>query len=519
MENKNKNKGKNNPVIPILQTIFILTIICLQIKVCIVYWYGTTDYIKYFNAYIGLIKVGVIIHIVYKMQNTAYKLFWMVFIALCQIPGLLCYLAFGSLEVPKNVMAKINKENLEMKKHLKIDEKIYGELKDLDKQKYYQARLISKTTDMPLYKNSAVEFLDSGEKYFENMIQDISKGEKYIFLEWFSIIEGAMWDKLYSVLKQKNSEGVKVYLIYDGMIPMEKRPKDLINNLEQAGIKYQIFNPISINLNSYLNHRNHKKIVVIDGIVAYTGGINIGDQYVNLYAKHGHWKDNGVKISGEAVKNYIALFVNTWNLSANNNKLEYNQYITKETINENIGQGYVLPFNDGPDNKNNPATNVYMQMINMAKDYVYIMTPYIALDNEFIGCLINSARCGVDVRIILPHIPDKKIVHSVTHSFYSILLEAGVKIYEYGPGFIHSKTIVVDDELAIVGTINLDYRALYYHYECANWMYKTGIEKAVKEEFLTTQNKCIEMELNEWKKKRGFKNHLDKVLITIAPLI
>lgn len=513
------NKNKNSPIMPILQIIFILIIICLYIMVCFIYWNGTADYIKYFSAYIEIIKVGVIIHIIYKMQNTAYKLFWMTFIALCPIPGLLCYLAFGSLEVPKNIMKKTNEENLEMEKHLKIDEKTYDELKDIDKQKYHQAMLLSKTTDMPLYKNSDVEFLDSGEKYFEHMLQDISKAKKYIFLEWFSIIEGTMWDKLYSLLKQKTAEGLEVYLIYDGMIPSEKRPKNLKINLEKAGINYQKFNPISININSYINHRDHRKMVVIDGLVAYSGGINIGDQYINLYSKYGHWKDNGVKTSGEPVKNYIAMFVNTWNLSTKNSKLEYNHFITKETNNISTGQGYVLPFNDGPDNKNNPAINVYMQMINMAKNYVYIVTPYIALDNEFIGCLINSARCGVDVRIILPHIPDKKFVHSVTHSFYSILLEAGVKIYEYGPGFVHSKTIVVDDELAIVGTINLDYRALYYHYECANWMYKTGIEKAVKEDFLTTQNKCIEIELNEWKKTRGLKNHLDKALITIAPLI
>lgn len=516
---KNKNIHKGLPFVGITQITLLIILICIQAKLCYMYWQGTHITIQYLNIVIEIFKILIIFHIIFKLKSPPYKALWILLIAILPVPSMILYLIIGDTEIPKSIKSKLNDESTKSKKYLKWDNEINDNLFELNKHMYNQSYFLSKTTGLPLYKNMGIEYFDVGEKFFEALLEDIKNAKKYVFFQTFTVVEGKMWDRLYDLLKQKIDEGIQVYLIVDGMIPKEKQPKNLKKRLEVVGIKYQLFNPLSININSYINHRDHKKMVVIDGKIAYNGGLNIGDEYINLYAKLGHWKDTGIRMMGEVASSYTAMFIRTWNLCVKDNGLDYNNFIVKEFENSEILDGYILPYCDGPDNNSRPAKNSYIQMINTAKRYIYITTPYIAVDNEFINSLINSAKSGVDIRIITPYIPDKKLVHKVTQSFYHVLLESGVKIYEYKPGFIHSKSMVIDDELAVIGTINLDYRSLYFHYECANWIYKTGIESILRDDLLKTQEVSNEIKLENWEKRGAFKVLLDKILITFAPLI
>ncbi|MEG1009926.1 MAG: cardiolipin synthase, partial [Clostridia bacterium] len=367
-----------------------------------------------------------------------------------------------------------------------------------------------------LHTCESIKYFDLGEKYFDNMLNDIKNAKKYIFLEYFIISKGKLWDELFCILKEKVKEGIEVYIITDEIGSIVRYPKNFKNDMKKYGIHLNIFNPITPVITSYINYRDHRKITVIDGEIAYSGGVNIGDEYINKEIIHGHWKDTGIRITGSAINNYVIMFISSWNLY-NKIQLSINKYINH---NNNISStGYIIPYCDGPNDKEKPAETIYMNVINTAKDYVYITTPYLILDNEMITSLKNAAMSGVDVRIITPHIGDKWFVHAVTRSFYSELLEAGVKIYEYKPGFIHSKTFVSDDEVSIIGTINLDFRSLYLHYECASYTYKTGVESDVKNDFILTQNKSIEININESKYNSFINKIIYSILRLFAPIM
>lgn len=512
-------KKKARPISTTIKLILAIALVCFQVKICYAQLYGTDIIIRYFNISLGIAKFIVVLYIINKFQSPSYKLLWIIAMVFFPIPTFILYLILGDTEIPQSYKRKLDEENKRKLEFLKKDDKVYDELKKIDKIRYNQANYLSKTTGLPLYRNSSIEYYNIGEKYFEAIMEDISNAKEYIFIDIFSISEGTMWNKFFELLKQKKSEGVRIYLITDDMINSERYPEKFKEKLNKAGIEYRLFNPISLHINSYLNYRDHRKIIVIDSKIAYTGGINIGDQYINLYPKFGHWKDVGVRIVGEAVQSYIVLFISMWNSSSDDNKLSYKSYINMIEETKGSGKGYIMPYCDGPENISNPAQNLYIQVLNTAKDYVYITSPYLILDNEVVTALVNSAKSGVDVRIIIPFIPDKPFVHRVGKSFYNILLESGVKIYEYKPGFIHAKVFVSDDELSLVGTINLDFRGLYFHYECGNWIYKTGIESNIKEDFLKTQEKCMEITLKDWEKRSPDQKLLDKILITFSPLL
>ncbi len=516
---ENIYKKKVRVVATTIKTICAILLVYLQIKICQVELNGSSTGLLYLNLAIELLKLTLIVHIIYKVKSPVYKLLWVILIVFFPVITAILYLIFGNPEMPEKFKKKVNEEQKNSQKYFTFDNTIYNELKDIDVLKYNQTNYLTKTTGLPLYRNEHIEYLDSGEKYFEQILEEISKATKYIFLEYFSISEGALWDNIFVALKQKVSKGVKVYLITDDMINSEKYPKDFKKKLNEAGIEYRLFNTLTININQYLNFRNHRKLTVIDGKMVFTGGPNIGDEYINIYKKYGHWKDAGIKIVGESVLSYIVNFIRMWNICNEHKKLEYTDFIYNNKKENNIRKGYIFPYFDGPDNDRNPSEKIYIQLINTAKDYLYITTPYLILSSEIVTALVNSAISGVDIRIITPYIPDKALVHLATRSFYQVLLEAGVKIYEYKPGFIHSKIFVTDDLLATVGSVNLDFRGMYFHYECGNWIYNTGIELVIKEDFFKTQDKSIQINLEDWNKRGLMKKFSDKLLITFSPLI
>lgn len=512
-------KKKVRLISTIIKFVAVIILIYIQIEVCKMQWNGSNNNIRYLSLTVEVVKLILLLHIVYKLQSPSYKLLWLIIVMIFPIPAGILYIVFGNTKIPVSLQKKEDEEYKETEKYLNFDNKIYDEIRSKDKIRYNQIKYLSQTTGLPVYRNSKIEYFDTGEKYFESLLKDMSKAKNYILMEYFSISEGTLWNSILNILRQKSSEGVKIYIITDDMINSEKYPKNFKRNLEEAGIEYRLFNPLTIMINRYINYRNHRKIVVIDGSIAYTGGLNVGDEYINVHLKFGHWKDTGVKTEGESVLSYILIFLRTWNVCNENKKLDYKNFIDNKLKDDEIGKGYIMPYYDGPDNTSNPAQNLYIQMINTAKDYIYITTPYLVLDDNLVTALVNSAKSGIDIRIITPFIPDKPLVHLVTRSFYQILLESGVKIYEYKPGFIHSKIVVSDDELAVVGSINLDFRGLYFHYECGNYIYKTGTETIIREDFINTQKKCIEIRLDDWKKRGVAKKVSDKLLITLAPMI
>lgn len=509
-----KNIGENI-INNLIKLIILLIGLILQIAF-IMFVYGATNTIANYAAIIfEMIKFLSIIYIIYKPVNESYKIIWIILLMFIPILGFTAYMLWGNNKTPKKLKQRILREKKKIQKVLDENEEIAKSIKSKSRKK--EVDFLKNTTEYPVYYNESTEYFEVGDKYYEQLKKDLVNAKKYILLEFFIISTSKMWDEIYEILKQKSKENVKIYLIYDALGSLLKKPKNLKQQLEEINVNVLAFNPLTPVIRSYINYRDHRKIVVIDGKIAYTGGINIGDEYINVNSRLGHWKDCGAKITGESVKNFIVIFFKLWNLYSKNH-INYKSYIDEiEPTTKN--NSYILPFSDDPLNKKNPSQNTYINIINNAKEYVYITTPYLILDRETNQALINASLSGVDVRIITPHIPDKKLVNACTKSFYEQLLKSGIKIYEYKPGFIHSKIIVSDDDVAYLGTANLDYRSFYLNYECGIWIHKTKTELKIKKDFLDTIENCIEIKLEVWEKRNIDIKILEALLRLISPLL
>ena len=409
-----------------------------------------------------------------------------------------------------------------MKNALPPDPLMLQQLKEENPRAAHQAHYIQNKAFCPPCRHTFTEYLPSGEQKFERLKEELVKAKRYIFLEYFIIQEGIMWDTVLEILKEKVKQGVDVRVIYDDVGSLTTLPYHYERKLE-AGIACCVFNPFVPVLSARLNNRDHRKILVIDGYIGFTGGINLADEYINAYPKHGHWKDSAILLKGDAVWNLTVMFLSLWEYIRGVDE-DYDRYrplpeeLAAVRVPDEQG-GYVQPFADSPLDNEAVGESVYLNMINQAMDYVYITTPYLILDNEMITALGTAAKSGVDVRIITPHIADKWFVHAVTRANYEALVEDGVRIYEYTPGFIHAKTFASDDELGVVGTINLDYRSLYLHFECGTWLYRTPSVLAVKEDFLKTLEVCREITYEDCRKVSKLRLFGRAVLRVFAPLM
>lgn len=328
-----------------------------------------------------------------------------------------------------------------------------------------------------------------------------------------------MWNSILEILEEKVKQGVEVRLIYDDMGCMFTLPYQYDKKLREKGINACVFNPFAPVLNSGFNNRDHRKICVIDGYIGFNGGINLADEYINEYEKYGHWKDTAVILEGDAVWNLTVMFLSVWNYIHGTTE-DYEKYRPNVYQKEKFSaDGYIQPYMDSPLDDETVGENVYFNLINNAKDYVYITTPYLIIDNEMMTALSTAAKSGIDVRIITPYVPDKWYVHAVTRAHYEALTENGVKIYEYTPGFIHAKTFVVDDSYSVVGTINLDYRSLYLHFECGTWMYQTDCVMQMKEDFLKTLEVCQPVTLEDCRRVKWYRKIGRSILRIFAPLM
>lgn len=477
------------------------------------------EYFVYFYAVYVLFSIAAVLDIINSRRNPAYKIAWLVPVLLLPYFGVFIYAIFGHLYVRrsfKSRMTETEKKEIEAIKKTLPYLDIETELKDDDAK--IQSTYLKNYAILPLVKNSSSKYLPLGEDMFEEMKKELRKAEKYIFMEYFIVEEGKMWNEILEILEEKAADGVDVRFMYDDFGCLFKLPRGYDKELEKKGIKTCVFNPLVPVLSSIFNNRNHRKITVIDGKVAFTGGANLADEYINEVERFGHWKDTSIVMYGDVAWGFTLMFLSLWDFSRGEDK-DYSSYYPEKKYEIKDASGFYQPFSDTPFDDESVSNTVYLNLINRAKHYIYITTPYLVIDNTLMEALCAAAKANVDVRIQTPHIPDKWYVHSVTRSNYDQLIEAGVRIFEYTPGFIHSKTFVVDDLYAIVGTINLDYRSLYLHLECGVWMYKSETVKQVLDDFIEVQQVCKEVTLEDTKKVGWWRHLARAILNTLAPLM
>jgi cardiolipin synthase len=420
----------------------------------------------YIYALFAGLSVIFAVSILNRSFNPAYKISWLLVVLVIPFAGPIFYLMFGRRYFSKKQIRKLQKLHQDTVHQLQRNyREITMDNPDVVKTSHY----ITRVTGLPGWENTESDLLTPGERFFEVFMEELKKAKKFIFLEYFILEDGYMWQSIKEVLEQKVEEGVDVRLLYDDFANVNRVGISFKKDLQKKGIKVINFNPYRPRLSMVINYRDHRKITVIDGNVGFVGGINLADEYINRTKKFGYWKDASIVLRGAAVWNLTYLFMEMWQTSSKD-VFDYELYYPTETY---PTDGFIQPFGDGPHDAHQSIEMVYMQIINNAKRYVYVSTPYLIIDNEIATALRLAALSGVDVRIMMPHVPDKKLVYLISKSYYPELMRAGVKIYEYLPGFMHAKMIVSDDEVAMIGTANLDYRSFYLHFEVSCYLYRT----------------------------------------------
>lgn len=428
--------------------------------------------------------LGVLLYLINRDELPEMKLLWLAILLLLPHLGAFLLLLISGNSTGKRYCSHYKQAQLQTDTYLQQTDSI-NRLERISMDAMLQARYLYNAAGMPCWEETDTTYYPTGEDFFQALLRDLEQAETFIFLQYFLLQEGVMWDAVHSILRKKAKQGMQVYVMYDDLGCIALLPPGYFKQLQAEGIHCipsQKFNAIFTYVH---NNRDHRKIAVIDGKIGYTGGINLTDEYINVVQKFGHWKDTAVRLEGAAVKNLSALFLAHWN-AQRGELLDPADYLNVQT--SAPSQGFVVPFGDGPAPiyPDEVGKNVYINMATSAKDYLYITTPYLICDRALLSALGLAAKKGVDVRLITPHIPDKKTIYLMTRSNYKKLMDDGVKIYEYTPGFIHAKTFLSDDRYGVCGTINLDYRSLVHHFECGMWMFDTDCISAMKEDFLQT---------------------------------
>ena len=465
-----------------------------------------------------VVSVLVVLYIVSKRDKGAYKTLW-VFLILCfPILGGLLYLIVTCQSATRVMRRDIQKAQEKTRQLYSMPGDDYEEAEKRTGSHFPQVRYLQNYVGYSVYANTRTTYLCPGEQFHKALLTQLEKAEHYIFLEFFIVQEGVFWDSILEILKRKASQGVKVRLIYDDLGCFFMLPTDFVKQMEHSGIECAIFNPFRPLLTVKQNNRDHRKIVVIDGKVAFTGGINLADEYINAKEKYGHWKDSAIMLEGKSAWSFTLMFLEMWQIckGCDEDIASYNPW--QFTPCDVEPDGLVLPYADSPMDNENVGEHVYLQILNEAKDYVYINTPYLIVDDSMVSALCLAAKRGVDVRIVTPHRWDKWLVHMTTRSYYRELIRAGVKVYEYSNGFLHAKSFVSDDIIGTVGTTNLDFRSLYLHFECGTWMYGSRAVMQIKRDFLNTLPVCQQIEEKDCAKYLTSKL-LQEILRLFAPLM
>ena len=492
--------------------------IIFQVGVMVAALYYFRDTYAQVHTFFTALSIITVLYIINQDGSSAFKIAWILPIVFLPLFGIPLYILFGKKRIPERKLERVSGMYLRYKAAMAPLLSESGDEPAMDEDARLQSAYLEKCASSPRFTQTETTYYPLGDVMFPAMLEELEKAEKYIFMEFFIIEPGIMWDSILDVLRRKAAQGLDVRLIYDDMACIMRLPRDYAERMESVGIRCCTFHRFQPVPTGTLNNRDHRKICCIDGVTAFTGGVNLADEYINKRERFGHWLDCGIKVRGRAAYSFTQMFLSMWDYIRHEEDDPVAFRPTAEAL-EGIGDdGVVQPYCDSPADDEPVGETVYINMLSRAKKYVYICTPYLVVDNEIMNALTSAAKCGVDVRMICPHIPDKWYVHLVTRSYYAPLMKAGVRIYEYTPGFIHSKTFVCDDDYGICGTINLDYRSLFLHHECAVWMYKSGAIADMKASFLETLEKCEEITRESY--RRPWYVRLGQSLLRVlAPLM
>ena len=496
-----------------------MVMLLMQIITFVAMYIWISDYSKVLFGLSTVLSAVLIIFEINRTEESTFKMTWITLIAIIPIFGALFYLFTRAQGVSMNIGDDYKNIQEANKKYLVQDEDVMKSIYQTDKNQDGFARYLSKYGGSPAYTNTGVQYYSIGERMFEDMKKELLKAEKFIFLEFFIINHTSrMWNEILEILKKKVKQGVEVRVMYDGMGCIVTLPRKYNEYLERQGIKCRIFSPIVPLLSTHQNNRDHRKIMVIDGATAFCGGINLSDEYINEKMRFGHWKDTGFMLRGEAVAGFTAMFLEMWNV--NDEHIEdCGEYIQASKKYSVSTDGFVIPFGDTPLDEVYVGKRAYINNLNNASEYAYIMTPYLVIDDEMYECMKYAAQRGVDVKIIMPHIPDKKYAFYLARTYYKELLKAGIEIYEYTPGFVHAKMSISDGKKAIVGTVNHDYRSLYLHYECAAYMLNVPAVMDIERDFKDTLELSQKITLEDVKHFNIFTKLLGHIIRLVAPLL
>ncbi len=497
------------------RTSIVIVLICVQIAYFAFALMRLSRYSQYITASLTIVSILVVIHLISRDENPSFKLGWCIAILTFPVFGGLFYLIVRLQSSNKSFRERIATANRSTPP-LKQSEEAVRMLAECNEDAAIEAAYLVNTAGFPVYNASGVKYFPIGEEFFEELKIRLSQAERYIFMEYFIIASGKMWDEILEILEEKAANGVDVRVMYDSMGSLLLLPDKYYNKLERKGIKAVEFNKFRPTVSAIQNNRDHRKICVIDGQYAFTGGINIGDEYINHRSRCGHWKDNGVMVIGEAVKSFTDMFLKMWNSS-------YGTADNRDYLSDKLPRiaddGFIIPYCDNPWDDEYVSQSVYMNIISKAKKYIYITTPYFIIGDEFITALELAAKSGVDVRVVTPHIWDKRFVYITTTAYYERLIKAGIKVYEYTPGFIHAKTFLCDDQIATVGTSNVDYRSMYMQYECGVWMCGCKALRDIKADLEDTISKSHKVTLEECKKQPLGVRAVQRLIQLFAPLM
>ena len=485
----------------------VMAVIGIVVALC--YW------VPYFYLAAWATEIFCVIRIIASDDNPDYKVPWLLFVLIIPIAGFMLYFMFYSRTLQKRFIKRL--DALKNQGYQKDDSKLFSALEQENPSVASQAKMLCTISETHLFTGTKQEYFPLGEDMHCRLLEDLETAEKFIYMEYFIIEEGKFWNSILDILKRKAAAGVEVKVLYDDIGCMMTLPGDYHKTLRSYGIEATPFSRLKGNADSEFNNRSHRKITVIDGKIGYTGGVNIADEYINEIVKYGHWKDTGIRLEGEAVWELTKLFLVDFGINIRKMPQIRTDLYPQSEIAE---QGYVIPFGDGPHPiyKRRVGKSVIQNMLAGATRYAWMTTPYLIIDNDLCTDLENAALRGVDVRIIVPHIPDKKLIFGMTRSFYHRLMVAGVKIYEYEPGFIHAKSYLVDDNQAMIGTINLDYRSLVHHFENGVWIYNCESIKDLKADIEDTLDKSIFV-TNDMLKTNLLQRFIRAVVRIFAPML
>ena len=466
----------------------LVLMIALQLALVFFAFYLFQRYVPHLVVIQSLFVAIMVLYLINTRLDPSAKITWLIFIMIAPVFGTL-FLLFTRTDLGHRKLRDRLRELMQQTKDmLPQDPDVRNTLETADPEAASLGSYLALTGAYPIYSNTEVEYYRVGEEMFESLLTRLESAEKYIFLEFFIVEEGQMWGRILEILARKASQGVEVRVLYDGSNEFFTLPRSYPKKLEQLGIHCKVFAPLRPFLSTHYNYRDHRKLLVIDGHTAFTGGVNLSDRYINAQKVYGHWKDTAVMLNGDAARSFTLMFLQLWNMDEK--EPEYKRFLEEYRQQQNHAPGYVIPYGDSPLDEYRVGEMVYIDMLNRARSYVHIMTPYLILDGEMETALRYAAERGVDVSLILPGIPDKKGPYALAKTHYAALMDAGVKIYEYTPGFVHAKVFCCDDRKAVVGTINLDYRSLYHHFECAAYLLEVPCISEIEADFQETLLAC-----------------------------